>query len=159
MVVFNVLFILFWFSSSVFGSIDLRTNTILPPLVKDDVCSSIINEYPCVKNVLIVLTNHINENIQEIEALKQQNREYKHLSEMASNNGQEINSIKLEIKRLIFREKLKTQSMPNVDIETKEKIVSALQNQAFGSLDFSNELRIDKTSNQKGFKKDTKVNN
>ena len=35
--------------------------------VDDDICSSIINEHPCVKNVLGVLVDHINDNLQRIK--------------------------------------------------------------------------------------------
>ena len=43
--------------------------------VNDDLCSSVINNHPCVKNVLSVLVNHISNNVREIELSKERNLE------------------------------------------------------------------------------------
>ena len=43
--------------------------------VNDDICSSAINDHPCVKNVLAVLVDHINLNMQRIRVLEEQKLE------------------------------------------------------------------------------------
>ena len=43
--------------------------------VNDGLCSSVINDHPCVKNVLSVLVNHISNNVREIEISKEKNLE------------------------------------------------------------------------------------
>ena len=39
--------------------------------IDDDICSSTINDHPCVKNVLAVLVDHINLNMQRIRVLEE----------------------------------------------------------------------------------------
>ena len=165
MFVFNTLFVFYLLSSLVFGLIDLRTNKILPSVINDDVCSSVIIEYSCVKNLLTVLVDRINENMQEIESLKlrisrhekilkekilknekhTQNSEYNHL--IANDNDQEIKVMNSEIKKLVLLEQLKSQSMTNVDAERYKEIESFLQNHTIGSFDPFNKLRVDQMKN------------
>ena len=59
----------------------IHAETNLPSLftdqsfVEDDFCASVINDHPCVKNVLSVLVNHINDNLQEIRSIRERNIE------------------------------------------------------------------------------------
>ena len=41
--------------------------------VDDNLCSSIIHDHPCVKNILTVLVNHISDNIREMKLFKERN--------------------------------------------------------------------------------------
>ena len=43
--------------------------------VEDDICSSIIIDHPCVKNILTVLVNHISYNVREIKSTKEKSLE------------------------------------------------------------------------------------
>ena len=43
--------------------------------VNDDLCSTVINNHPCVKNVLSVLVNQLSNNVREIELSKERNLE------------------------------------------------------------------------------------
>ena len=47
-------------STTVSGQTALPTIFTDEAFVDDDICSMIINEHPCVKNVLSVLVDHIN---------------------------------------------------------------------------------------------------
>ena len=62
-------------------TIQTMVETSLPNLftdqtfMEDNMCSSIINEHPCVKNILSVLVNHISDNVREIKLSKEKNLE------------------------------------------------------------------------------------
>ena len=73
-------FILYIFLA-VFSILKVSGQTALPSMftdeafVEDDICSMIINEHPCVKNVLGVLVDHINQNLQRIQVVEEEVKE------------------------------------------------------------------------------------
>ena len=74
--------------------------------VDDDLCSSIINDHPCVKNILTVLVNHISDNIREIKLNKERNSEtIEILVNQLRKNQEDLDTNKHEIK--LLKEELK----------------------------------------------------
>ena len=63
--------------------------------VSDDICSNIINEHRCVKNVLGVLVDHINNNLQKITEIEYRT---KLNEENIKNKEQKINMLETELK-------------------------------------------------------------
>ena len=69
--------------------------------LEDDLCTSIINGHPCVKNILTVLENHITDNIREIELNKETFFEtIEVLTKQLSKNQEVLDTNQLEIKLL-----------------------------------------------------------
>ena len=105
---------------AVFSITKVSGQTALPTIftdkafVSDDICSLIINEHPCVKNVLGVLVDHINQNLQRIQ-----------LYEQAAIETQKIKDQKLDALRL----KLELLEYKFLDErKTHEKSIDILQN-------------------------------
>ena len=77
----------------------------------DNLCSSIINDHPCVKNILTVLVNHISDNIREIEIVKERNYEtYEILFNQLRKNQYEIKLLKAELKQMKINTYVETNS-------------------------------------------------
>ena len=102
-------------------TIQTMVETSLPNLftdqtfMEDNMCSSIINEHPCVKNILSVLVNHMSDNVREIKLSKEKNLETIEIlanqlkknqdiietnQEVIENNKFEIKLLKAELKQL-----------------------------------------------------------
>ena len=83
--------------------------------VDDDLCSSIINDHPCVKNILAVLVNHISDNIRETKLNKERNSEtidilanqLRKNQEVLDSNQHEIKLLKEELKQLKINTNMK----------------------------------------------------
>ena len=96
--------------------------------VEDDFCSSVINDHPCVKNVLSVLVNHINDNLQEIKSIRERNIEtietlanqLKINEEIIDRNQYEIKLLKVELRQLKMKQYPETLSVPN-DINLRKE--------------------------------------
>ena len=75
-------------------------------VVKDELCSSVIDNHPCVKNALSVLMNHISYNVREIELSKEKNLEtIEILANQLKNNQEIIENNQYEIR--LLKDKLK----------------------------------------------------
>ena len=74
-------FFVFYIFLAVFFTLKVSGQTVLPSMftdeafVEDDICSIIINEHPCVKNVLGVLVDHINQNLQRLQVIEEETKE------------------------------------------------------------------------------------
>ena len=69
--------------------------------LEDNLCTSIINDHPCVKNILAVLVNHISDNMIEIESNKEKIvQTIEILANQLSKNQEVLNTNQLEIKLL-----------------------------------------------------------
>ena len=102
------------FSTRVSGQTALPTIFTDEAFVDDDICSMIINEHPCVKNVLGVLVDHINQNLQRIQLIEKDTKETK-------------NVLQSKIKELLLAQTFKDQKLEVSHSETKD-IVKNLQN-------------------------------
>ena len=69
--------------------------------LEDNLCTSVINDHPCVKNILTVLVNHISDNMRETESNKEQIvQTIEILANQLSKNHEVLNTNQLEIKLL-----------------------------------------------------------
>ena len=117
------------FSTRVSGQTALPTIFTDEAFVDDDICSMIINEHPCVKNVLGVLVDHINQNLQRIQLIEKDTKETK-------------NVLQSKIKELLLAQTFKDQKLEVSHSETKD-IVNNLQNKLEGTLIQNKMLRND----------------
>ena len=86
--------------------------------VDDDLCSSIISNHPCVKNILTVLVNHISDNIREMRLTKERNLETIEIlvnqlsknQEVLDTNQHEIKLLKAELKQMKINRYIETNS-------------------------------------------------
>ena len=117
------------FSTTVSGQTALPTIFTDEAFVDDDICSMIINEHPCVKNVLGVLVDHINQNLQRIQLIEKDTKETK-------------NVLQSKIKELLLAQTFKDQKLEVSHSETKD-IVNNLQNKLEGTLIQNKMLRND----------------
>jgi len=85
---------------AVFSITKVSGQTALPTIftdkafVSDDICSLIINEHPCVKNVLGVLVDHINQNLQRIQLNEEEAKETQKVKD------QKLDELKLKLELL-----------------------------------------------------------
>ena len=117
------------FSTRVSGQTALPTIFTDEAFVDDDVCSMIINEHPCVKNVLSVLVDHINQNLQRIQLIEENTKETK-------------NDLHSKIKELLLAQTFKDQKLEVSHSETKD-LVNNLKNKLEGTLIQNKMLRND----------------
>ena len=96
--------------------------------VDDNLCSSIIHDHPCVKNILSVLVNHISDNIREIKLVKERNYEtieilvnqLRRNQEDLDTNQYEIKLLKAELKQMKINTYIETNSeVRDVNLERK----------------------------------------
>ena len=93
--------------------------------VEDDICSSVIIDHPCVKNILTVLVNHISYNVREIRSCKEKSLEIFEIlakqimknqeiimknQEVVKANQNEIKLLKTELKQLKMKTYLESNS-------------------------------------------------
>ena len=77
----------------------------------DNLCSSIIHDHPCVKNILTVLVNHISDSIREIKIVKEKNYEtIEILVNQLRKNQYEIKLLKEELKQMKINTYIQTNS-------------------------------------------------
>ena len=85
--------------------------------VDDDICSSIINEHPCVKNVLGVLVDHINDNLQRIKA---NDRRTKLLEEKLQQNEENLNILQNKLSNKVNEIKLLENKLLDIAVKNKK---------------------------------------
>ena len=117
------------FLTTVSGQTALPTIFTDEAFVDDDICSMIINEHPCVKNVLGVLVDHINQNLQRIQLIEENTKETK-------------NDLHSKIKELLLAQTFKDQKLEVSHSETKD-LVNNLKNKLEGTLIQNKMLRND----------------
>ena len=86
--------------------------------LEDDLCTSVINDHPCVKNILTVLVNHISDNIREMRLTKERNLETIEIlvnqlsknQEVLDTNQHEIKLLKAELKQMKINRYIETNS-------------------------------------------------
>ena len=122
----------------VFGSIDMKINSLLPSISNDDACSYVINEYPCFKNILNVLAKYSNDNKQEIESLKLKVSQLEKLIEEQNSNPKE-NLPEVPVKSLAENEENINHEIDKISVKRNEK--SSYQQSEVSSI--SNNFQLD----------------
>ena len=141
MSILNKLVILHFLPSMVFGTIDMKINSLFPSISNDDACSYVINEYPCFKNILNVLAKYSNDNKQEIESLKLKVSQLEKLIEEQNSNPKE-NLHEVPVKSLAANEQNNNHEIDKMSLKRNEK--SSYQQSEVSSI--SNDYQVDESN-------------